>query len=318
MDQSHLTFANGDPFPSIGLGTWRASKGEVKDAVLSAIDLGYRHFDCAPIYENEQEIGEAFAEAFQTGKVKREDLFVTSKLWCDHHFAEDVKKGLRRTLEDLRLEYLDLYLVHWPIALQRDTQFPEKESDFIPPSELSLLDTWKGMEDAHNMHLCRHIGVSNVNARRLESLIEASNHKPEVNQVECHPFLQQGDLMDVCQKHGVILTAYSPLGTAKSKEDGALDIGQSEVLEAIAQKHETTPQQVALAWAVQRGTVAIPKSTNPKRQQENLAAADLQLSETDLRKISELDRGHRFITGEIWASHNSPYTLDWLWEGADV
>ena len=318
MEQAHLNFSNGDPFPLVGLGTWKAGKGEVRDAVLNALESGYRHIDCAPVYENEAEIGEAFEEAFRSGLVKREDLFVTSKLWCDHHYAEDVKKGLRRTLEDLRLEYLDLYLVHWPISLQRDTLFPEVGSDFIPPEDLPLSETWKGMKDAHNMHLCRHIGVSNVSPARLRSLVGVAEHPPEVNQVECHPFLAQTALLQTCAETGVILTAYSPLGTGKEKEVGAPDVSKCDVLSELAEKYNTTPQQIALAWNIQRGVVVIPKSTDVTRQKQNLAAPSLKLADKDMMKISQLDQGHRFISGEIWTENGSPYTAEWLWEGSEV
>ena len=304
--------------PALGLGTWKSEPGEVGQAIISAIKLGYRHFDCAPIYGNEKEIGEAFTKVFKDGLVKREEIWITSKLWCDNHKQPDVIPALRQTLADLQLDYLDLYLVHWPIALKHGETFPETGDEFLSPSEAPMTETWSGMEDCHREGLAHHIGVSNVSAARLESLVAAADHAPEVNQVECHPFLTQKELLEVCNKHGVVLTGYCPLGSGKRGDEGVPNLLEERAIAQIAEKHSATAAQIALAWAVCRGTVPIPKSTNEGRQKENLAAAEIRLSPEEMSEIDALGRDFRYIDGKIWTENGSPYSLEWLWEAGEI
>lgn len=313
MSENTFALGNGDEMPALGLGTWRAEKGEVGEAVKNAIALGYRHIDCAMVYGNEKEIGEALEEIFASGEVGREDMWITSKLWNNKHDPEAVIPALRQTLSDLRLDYLDLYLVHWPIALKPGVHFPEKPEDFLTPQEMPLSETWKGMEKALGTGLCRHIGVSNLNPVHLENLATTSAHPPEVNQVEGHPFLNQNELLAVCRKHGVILTAYCPLGSGKEKPAGVPDVFKDPVIGEIAEAHDVSPAEVALAWAVQRGTNPIPKSTNPERLKMNLEAAALRLTDEEMGRIDGLDRAYRYIDGTVWTFDGSPYTLEWLW-----
>ena len=166
--------------------------------------------------------------------------------------------------------------------------------------------------------LARHIGVSNFSPARLEALIAAAEDAPEVNQVECHPFSHQDELLSVCQKHAVILTAYCPLGSSKRDEEDMPDLFANQTIQEIAGKYQVTPAQIALAWAVCRGTVAIPKSTHKGRLGENLAAAEIRLSAEEISKINALNRDCRFIDGKIWAKDGSPYSLEWLWEGGEL
>ncbi len=313
-----LTLANGDQIPALGLGTWQSQPGVVGEAVLSAMRCGYRHFDCAPIYGNEKEIGDAFQTAFSEGLVKREDLWITSKLWNDNHERQHVVPALRQTLADLQLDYLDLYLIHWPVALRHGVSFPEKKDDYRSPSEAPLTETWEGMEECLRENLARHIGVSNFSPARLERIIAAASHKPEVNQVECHPFLNQHELLATCAKHNVILTAYSPLGSAKEKVGKTPNLFHNEVIARIATSHGISPAQVALAWAIGRGTVAIPKSTHIDRQKQNLAAAAIALTPAEIREIDALNQDFRYIDGAFWTDNGSPYSLEWLWEGGEV
>lgn len=318
MQTPTISLAHDDKIPALGLGTWQAAPGVVGDAVLSAIRAGYRHFDCAPIYGNEKEIGAAFQKAFSEGLVKRADLWVTSKLWNDSHERQRVLPALRQTLADLQLDYLDLYLIHWPIAHRHGVVFPETKDEFLTVAEAPLTETWQAMEECLDQKLARHIGVANFSPARLEALIATARHAPECNQVECHPFLSQQDLLETCAKHHVILTAYSPLGSGKEKAKDAPNILTDPTLARIAAVHGITPAQTALAWAVARDTIAIPKSTHVGRQKENLAAAEVSLSPGEICAIDALNRDFRYIDGSFFTENGSPYSLDWLWQGGEI
>ena len=303
--------------PALGLGTWKSAPGEVGAALKEALEAGYRHFDCAPIYGNEAEIGETLGSAFRSGSVKREELWITSKLWNNRHLRADVLPALKQTLADLRLDYLDLFLVHWPIALRPDVIYPASGGDFLSPDEAPLEETWAAMEEAVDAGLCRHIGVSNFSPARLKRLIAGARIRPEVDQVESHPLLPQTGLLEVCREENVILTAYAPLGSpdrpARLQRGDDPPLRDAPLIETIATKHGISPAQVLLAWAVCRGTSVIPKSVNPDRMRQNLAAASVVLDAEDMLGLASLDQGYRFINGAIWAMEGSPYGLDWLW-----
>ena len=304
--------------PALGLGTWKSAPGEVGAAVEEAIRIGYRHIDCAAIYANEAEIGEALARCFAAGVVAREDLWITSKLWNDCHAPEHVGPALEQTLARLGLDYLDLYLVHWPVALRHGKLLPEQPEDFVALSEIPLAATWAAMEDVAADGLARNIGVSNFSARKLEELIDDARVLPAVDQVELHPYLQQPALLDVCDRLGVVLTAYSPLGSgdrpARLREPDEPRLLDDPGIAAIAAAHGVSPAQVLIAWAIARGTAVIPKSVDPGRLAQNFAAAELRLSKADMAAIAELDRARRYVSGSFWAMPGGPYTLASLWD----
>ena len=313
-----LTFSNGDTMPAIGLGTWKSAPGEVHDAVIAAIKAGYRHIDCAAIYGNEPEIGQALSEVFSQGIAQREDLWITSKLWNSAHEQADVLPALKKTLGDLQLEYLDLYLMHWPVALQSGIGFPETGDDFLSLEDVPLTETWKAMKDCLDQGLVRHIGVSNFSVKKIESLLQKSVHAPEMNQVEMHPLLQQKELLSYCHSKDVHITAYSPLGSGdrpdRLKKEDDINLLEEETIAQIAEKHNCSAAQVLLSWGVERGTAVIPKSVNPKRLEQNLAAADVSLDEDDMQKIAQLDRHSRYIDGATWTIEGSPLTMATLWD----
>lgn len=307
-----LKFRNNDEIPILGLGTFRSEPNEVYNAVLSAIKMGYRHIDCAAAYGNEKEVGNAIAEAIKQGLVKREDLWVTSKLWNASHGVENVIPALHQTLEDLQLDYLDLYLIHWPVALKKGTEMPEKASDFIPLSEVPLTNTWKGMEAALEQGLTKHIGVSNFNENHLKEIMETAVHQPEMNQVEMHPFLQQEALQSFSAQNDILLTAYAPLGSLVD-ENSTLRLLENDTIKTIANARDMSPAQVALAYTVQRGIAVIPKSVNEARLLQNLETLNHTLTDEDMALLKDLDKGHRFIDGKFWEVENGPYTADGIW-----
>ena len=310
-----LAFKNGDQMPVLGLGTWKSAPGEVYDAVREAIRAGYRHIDCASIYGNEAEVGQALADAMAAGEVTRRELWITSKLWGDAHGNDRVAGALQQTLERLRLDFLDLYLIHWPVALKPGVQMPTLATDFAP---IPIADTWQGMQAALREGRTRHIGVSNFSREKLAALIDRAELKPEVNQIELHPFLSQSDLLAYCSQQGVQITAYSPLGSGdrpallKGKDEPSL-LAHPVVL-AIAAEHAATPAQVLLAFHVQRGISVVVKSVRPQRLRENFAAATLTLTSNEIDRLVGLNRNYRFLLGAVpWVVEGGPWTLQALW-----
>jgi alcohol dehydrogenase (NADP+) len=312
-----LVFANNDQLPVLGLGTWKAKPGEVGKAVREAIRIGYRHIDCAAIYGNEVEIGKALSEAIQAGEVKREELWITSKLWNNAHARDQTVEALKKTLQDLQLQYLDLYLVHWPVAVKPEMIFPRSGDDFLSLDEMPLTETWCGMESCLWQGLARHIGVSNFSIRNIESISSIATRMPEMNQIEMHPYLQQDEMLAYCQKHSIHLTAYSPLGSG-DRPDALKKANEPSLLEnttvaQIAQKHGYSTAQVLIRWAIERNTAVIPKSVTPARLAENFQSADLELSNQDMVELAKLDAGYRYVEGGFWTIEGSPYTQESLW-----
>lgn len=313
-----VQFKNGDQMPIFGLGTWKSAPGEVYSAVREALNQGYRHIDCAPIYGNEAEVGKALGETFAEGKIKREDVWITSKLWNNSHSPEDVQPALEKTLGDLQLDYLDLYLIHWPVIIRKGLEFHRSGEDLIPLSEIPIAVTWEAMEQCVSNGLCKHLGVSNFSIKKLKELLNSAKLPPEMNQIELHPYLQQPAMLNYCRENDIHLTAYSPLGSldrpARLKEDDEPVLLKDTEIQKIASKHDSSPAQVLISWAIQRNTVVIPKSTKPERLRENLEATKLKLTEQDMAKIKELDKNRRYVAGGFWAMEGSPYTLANLWD----
>uniref|UniRef100_A0A8D8TEL7 Aldo-keto reductase family 1 member B10 n=2 Tax=Cacopsylla melanoneura TaxID=428564 RepID=A0A8D8TEL7_9HEMI len=307
-----VTFNNGLKFPIFGLGTWKSKKGEVKQAVGHAIDIGYRHIDCAHVYENEDEVGDAIAEKIENNVVKREDLYITSKLWNTFHRPDLVKPALEKTLQNLKLDYLDLYLVHWPQAYKEgDTLFPADPDGKTLYSDAGYVDAWLEMEKLVDEGLIKSIGVSNFNSEQIQTLLDKGKIKPVTNQVECHPYLNQHKLKEWCEANQILITAYSPLGSPDrpwAKPGDPLLLEDPKIKE-IADKYNKTSAQVLIKYQVQQGNICIPKSVSPGRIEENAQIFDFKLSNEDVKTIDSFDRDHRFL-GLEWVKDHKDYPFN--------
>src|SRR5690554_5901906 len=306
-----LKFNNGDTMHAIGLGTWKANGEKLKTAVKDALYAGYRHIDTAATYGNEEVIGEALAEVFAEGNIKREDVFITSKLWNDSHAEKDVIPALQQSLKRLQLDYLDLFLIHWPVAFKLGVAFPKSANDYLPIEKAPIIDTWKQLERAKKNGLAKHIGVSNFSVKKLKDLISKATIKPEMNQVELHPLLQQNDLLEFCKSENILLTAYSPLGSgdriSAMKAEDEPNMFDIDVLKEIAKDRSATVPQVLIAWHNHRGCAAIPKSTTKDHIISNFKSADVELRDSDMEKIAKLDRHYRYINGKFFEEESKGY-----------
>ncbi|XP_067656994.1 aldo-keto reductase family 1 member B7-like isoform X2 [Haliotis asinina] len=296
-----VSLSNGKSMPVLGLGTWQSTKGEVAEAVKAAIDCGYRHIDCAWLYGNEAEVGQAIKAKIDEGTIKREDLFITTKLWNTFHRPDLVEGSMKGSLDLLRLSYVDLYLIHWPFGFKEDTGelMPRNADNTIALSDVDYLDTWKAMESLVEKGLTRSIGVSNFNSEQIQRILqmEGLKYAPVNNQVEINPYNTSDKLISFCREKGIVVTAYSPLGSADhprfKSETNFRRVFDEPSLQQLAKKYGKSIAQVILRWGIQRNTVVIPKSVTPSRIQENFQVFDFQLTEEDMKVVSALNRNFR-------------------------
>lgn len=311
--------------PPVGFGVWKIAPDQCADIVYQAIKNGYRHLDCASDYGNEAEVGQGIRQAISDGLCTREELWVTSKLWNTYHAKEHVQAALEKSLADLGLDYLDLYLIHFPIALEYvpfTTRYPAEwvfdpsaEEPIMQPAKVPLMETWLALEQLTVLGLTKQIGVCNYNTGLMNDLLSYANIKPAMLQIESHPYLTQEPLLKLCEQNGIPVTAFSPLGALSYVE---LDMAGSQdsvleqaVVKQAAQRQGKTPAQIVLRWGVQRGCSIIPKTSRPERMSENLALFDFELSEQEMIEINALNANRRFNDPGVFceAAFNTFYPI---------
>jgi alcohol dehydrogenase (NADP+) len=310
-----ITLSTGEKIPSIGMGTFgsdRYAPDKVAEAVGGAIRYGYRFFDCASVYGNEDLIGTAFEKAIKAGDVRREELFITSKVWNDRHGRGDVLCSLAQTLKDLRLDYVDCYFMHWPFpnyhapGCDGDARNP----DSVPWSAERFLATWAQLERIQKAGLARHIGMSNMTVKKLAEVLPRCTVKPVLIEMEQHPAFQQPELFASCKKAGITVVGFCPLGSPNRPErdktsDDVVDTELAEV-KNVAAAHGIHPALVCLKWAVKRGSIPIPFSTTEKNYRANLkCVTEDPLTDAEMEQLAEADRRCRLVKGQVF-----------LWPGA--
>lgn len=298
-----FTLNNGVKIPGLGFGTFanEGAKGETYKAVMCALEVGYRHLDCAWFYLNESEVGEAVRDFLKENpSVKREDLFITTKVWNHLHEPEDVKWSMESSLKNFGLDYFDLFLVHWPIAAEKDGNEQPKigeDGKYIVKTDLTENPepTWRAMEDLLAAGKTRAIGVSNWTIAGLEKMLAFAKVKPAVNQIEIHPFLPNVELVKYCQEKGILPQAYSPLGSQDQVPSTGEKVRTNKTLNEVADRSGHTLAQVLLSWGLRRGYVVLPKSSTPSRIESNFQVP--HISDADFEEVEKVAEGRhtRFV-----------------------
>ncbi|OMJ28820.1 putative NAD(P)H-dependent D-xylose reductase xyl1 [Smittium culicis] len=313
-----ITLSSGHKMPLVGLGLWKVPRNVCKDTVFQAIKSGYRLLDSAADYGNEIEVGQGIKEAIDQGLVIRSELFITSKLWCTHHRKEHVSLALEKTMSDLGVDYLDLYLVHFPISVKYvpiEERYPSTFY-FDPEKKICIIDpvpyqeTWQAMEQLSSEGKARSIGICNLGADLLMDIMSYAKIKPAVFEMELHPYLTRKQLVEFAQKIGIAITAYSSFGDASYQSMGMVNQGESfvpllenKVILDIAKHHKVTPAQVVLRWAIQQNIAVIPKSSNPERIFYNNQVFDFALTESQMESIDDLNENIRFNDPAIYTNY---------------
>ncbi|KAJ2162500.1 D-xylose reductase [Coemansia sp. RSA 552] len=303
-----VTFPNGRTMPTVGMGLWKVSKETVAEHVYQAVKQGYRLFDNATDYANEVEVGQGLRRAMDEGLVEREELFIVGKLWNTFHAREHVKENFLRTAGDLGVDYLDMYLVHFPVALKyvpQEVRYPPEwhyePGGEVIPVKVPFRETWEAMEALYEEGLAKNIGISNMSGAMLYDLLSYAKVRPALLQVELHPYLHRKQLVQLAQAEGLHVTAYSSMGDTGYHEINKVPGSPSfvpllrhDVIAEIAKKHKRSSAQVLLRWAIERGLCVIPKASNTREMAENLLVFDFSLDEADMKTIAGLNENMIF------------------------
>ncbi|KAJ9442310.1 Aldose reductase A [Diplonema papillatum] len=329
--------ANGKMYPAVGLGTWKSPQGKTGEAVKAAIRAGYRLIDTANDYNNEHEIGAAIKELLDAGEVKREDLTIQCKLWNANHRPEHVVTDLKKTLQDLQLDYVDCFVIHWPQAVPAhpegkkaavrisgacpgpyDEERPEgtmymfpvnKDGYYTSDDKSHYVETYHAMEDLVDQGLVRSLGISNFNKQQTREIVQnVKKHPVCVVQNEIHPYFQQKDYVDFCHFNNIVVQAFSPLGSGDrpacfTKDSDPTPVLENETILAIAKKHNKTTAQVVVRWHIQRGVSSVPKSITPSRVASNFEVFDFSLDAADMQNIADMNVGWQFLLWDATAMH---------------
>ncbi|XP_003495005.1 aldo-keto reductase family 1 member C21-like isoform X1 [Cricetulus griseus] len=309
---------DGHFIPVLGFGTAvpeKFSKSKIKEPIKIAIEAGIYHFDCASIYKTEEYVGESIRTKIADGTLRREDIFYTSKVWCNCLRPELVRSSLEQSLKKVQLDYVDLYIMHFPMALKPgEEEFPVDEHGKLIFDTVDLCVTWEAMEKCKDAGLTKSIGVSNFNRRQLEMILNKPGlkYKPVCNQVECHPYLNQMKLLDFCKSNDIALVAYGVLGTQRYTgwvDQNSPVLLDEPVLHCMAKKYNRTPALIALRYQLQRGIVALNSTFNEEHIKENIQVFEFQLSSEDMKVLDGLNRNQRYVTALIFDGHpNFPFS----------
>lgn len=301
---------DGNMIPQVGLGTFRGSDAEMNCAVKAALKAGYRHFDCAWLYQNEKSVGQAIKEAIieSNGELKREDIVLVGKVWNTFHSKEQAEISLDITLKDLQVDYIDLFLIHWPMGFKEGTNepFPKDENGEMLFSDINYTETWRALESFKKQGKCKSIGVSNFNIKQLQDIMDNCEIKPAMNQIEVNPYVQSYDLVEFCQKNDIVVSIFGPIGAGKSGYDDMPELAallENETIQKLSKKYDKSSAQICLRWAIDRNLVVLPKSVTPSRIIENITLFDFKLSGEDMAEMKKLDHNLRIYPVKNLSHH---------------
>nr|XP_039263843.1 aldo-keto reductase family 1 member B7-like isoform X1 [Styela clava] len=318
MDMDFITLNTGYKMPAMALGTWKDE--DLRSLIRTAIGIGYRHIDCAWFYRNENVIGDTLQDVYNEGKVKRENMYLTSKLWCQFNHPNDVREGFMQSLNNLQTDYLDAFLMHIPCAMPKTNDLTpvDEDGNYRHNNEIHYVDTWKEMEKLQKDGLVRSIGVSNFNKYQINRILKECSIKPAVHLTESHPYLTDRNMVKFCKDNGIAVMAFGVLGSKRRKKPTIHDpiLRQDRVLKSIAEKREKNIAQIAIRFQIQRGIGAVINSSHESRLKSNFQVYDFELSDEEMELIYDLNKDWRafdlkwFLEGHKYWPHKPNYSED--------